>query len=196
MTITDRIIPKNNYNRPGKKSTPKRICVHYTGSVGSSAAALTKYYENVAKGVFREQPAAWTSTQYIVGIEGEIIRIIPDNEIAYAAASENKDTIHIEVCYKAKSGEFTEKSVAALSELVQSLMKKYGIGADKVLRHYDLTGKHCPIYYVDEGRWKALHSRITANKLYRVQVGAFSDRKNAEAYAVKLKKAGYSTIIV
>lgn len=33
-------------------------------------------------------------------------------------------------------------------------------------------------------------------KLYRVQVGAFSDRKNAERMADELKKKGYPTIIV
>ncbi|WP_297992319.1 N-acetylmuramoyl-L-alanine amidase [uncultured Anoxybacillus sp.] len=33
-------------------------------------------------------------------------------------------------------------------------------------------------------------------KLYRVQVGAFSDRKNAERFAEELKKKGYPTIIV
>ncbi|WP_027410377.1 N-acetylmuramoyl-L-alanine amidase [Anoxybacteroides tepidamans] len=33
-------------------------------------------------------------------------------------------------------------------------------------------------------------------KLYRVQVGAFSDRKNAERLAEELKKKGYPTIIV
>lgn len=34
------------------------------------------------------------------------------------------------------------------------------------------------------------------NKLYRVQMGAFSDRKNAEALVTKLKKDGYEAIIV
>ncbi len=33
-------------------------------------------------------------------------------------------------------------------------------------------------------------------KLYRVQVGAFSDRRNAERLAEELKKKGYPSIIV
>ncbi|MFJ8268543.1 N-acetylmuramoyl-L-alanine amidase [Peribacillus asahii] len=36
----------------------------------------------------------------------------------------------------------------------------------------------------------------SADKLYRVQVGAFSDKKNAENLAVELKKKGYPTVIV
>lgn len=37
---------------------------------------------------------------------------------------------------------------------------------------------------------------ITTNKLYRVQVGAFSVKANAEKLANELKQKGYSTIIV
>ncbi len=35
----------------------------------------------------------------------------------------------------------------------------------------------------------------TSKKLYRVQVGAFSDKKNAEALAEELKKKGYPSVI-
>ena len=200
MTITDSLIPKNKYNRPGTKSTPKRICVHYTGDCGATAAQLSKYWQNVAAGVFRDKSWSWTSAQYIVGLDGEVVRCIPDNEIAYAAANQNADTIHIEVCYKRQSGEFEEKSIVALGELVRSLMKKYAIPAGKVVRHYDLTGKLCPAYYVDEAHWAALHERITSvqksSELYRVQVGAFSSRANAEAYMQKLKKAGFDGFVV
>ncbi|MBY6278114.1 N-acetylmuramoyl-L-alanine amidase [Symbiobacterium thermophilum] len=38
--------------------------------------------------------------------------------------------------------------------------------------------------------------KASAGKLYRVQVGAFSDRKNAERLAEELKKKGYPAIIV
>ena len=200
MTITDSLIPKNKYNRPGTKSTPKRICVHYTGDCGATAAQLAKYWQNVAAGVFKDKPWSWTSAQYIVGLDGEVIRCIPDSEIAYAAANQNADTIHIEVCYRQKSGEFEESSIAALGELVRSLMNTYAIPAGKVVRHYDLTGKLCPAYYVDEARWNALHERITSESkssaLYRVQVGAFSSRTNAEAYMQKLKKAGFDGFVV
>jgi N-acetylmuramoyl-L-alanine amidase len=38
--------------------------------------------------------------------------------------------------------------------------------------------------------------KVSDKKLYRVQVGAFADRKNAERLAEELKKKGYPTIIV
>lgn len=202
MTITDRIIPINKYNRPGTKFTPQKICVHYTGNAGSSAAAGAAYQMNVAKGVFASKgQGVWTSSQYLVGLNGEVIRCVPDDEMAYAAANNNRGVIHIEVCHQDTSGKFNAVTITALGELVRSLMKKYSISADKVVRHYDLTGKHCPMYYVDETRWAALHDSITAaaapaNKLYRVQVGAFSSKSNAEAYLKKVKESGFNAFLV
>lgn len=192
MKITDKLIPKGKYNRPGTKSTPKRICVHYTGDCGASAYRLALF--------FTANSAAETSSQYIVGINGEVIRCVPDNEVAYAAAGKNSGTIHIEVCYKDKSGKFEEATIGALNELVLYLMNKYKISAENVVRHYDLTGKHCPMYYVDSTRWAALHERITtkqtAKKLYRVQVGAFSNKDNAENYAKKIRTAGFGALVI
>ena len=193
MKIVDNLIPIGKYNRPGTKSVPKRICVHYTGDIGASADRLALF--------FTTNPAAETSSQYIVGMNGEVIRCVPDDEIAYAAAGKNSGTIHIEVCYKQTSGEFDQASKDALRELVQELMQKYKLTSDKVVRHYDLTGKLCPYYYVDETRWAALHEYITApevkpSKLYRVQVGAFANKTNAEAYMAKVKAAGFSAFIV
>lgn len=192
MKIIDKLIPKGQYNRPGTKSDPKRICIHYTGDAGASAERLALF--------FTANSAAKTSSQYVVGMEGEIIRCVPDDEIAYGASGKNGGTIHIEVCHPDKTGKFTEKSIAALAELVPYLMRLHGIGEDNVVRHYDLTGKHCPLYYVDETRWAALHERITAqqnvNKLYRVQVGAFRSKANAEAYMQTVKKAGFNAFVV
>ncbi len=200
MTKTDKLIPKNKYNRPGTKSEPKRICIHYTGSPGSGADRLALYFLNVANGVFKtSSPDAWTSTQYIVGIQGEIIRIIPDNEIAYAAAGKNDGTIHIEVCYPDKTGKFSDNSISALSQLVPYLMKIYSIDSNNVVRHYDLTGKLCPYYYVDNSRWNTLKSQITEAKkeiLYRVQVGSFASRQDAQNYCNKIQKDGYDAFVV
>lgn len=192
MQIIDNLIPKGKYNRPGTKSTPKRICVHYTGDCGATADRLALF--------FTANTAAETSSQYIVGINGEVIRCVPDDEVAYAAAGKNSGTIHIEVCYKDKAGRFEEASIAALNELVLYLMNRYGISAENVVRHYDLTGKHCPAYYVDSTRWAALHERITtkqtAKKLYRVQVGAFANKDNAESYAAAIRNAGFGAFVI
>lgn len=164
MEIVEKLIPRNIYNRPGTKSIPKKICIHYTGNPGSGAANAAAYQMNVAKGCFKSSgPNAWTSSQYVVGIMGEVIRCVPDSEIAYAAAGNNSGVIHIEVCHTDKTGVFSSAAVKALSELVPYLMKRYNIAAAGVVRHYDLTGKHCPLYYIDSARWAKLKAAVTAN---------------------------------
>ena len=60
------------------------------------------------------------------------------------------------------TGVFSSAAVKALSELVPYLMKRYNITAAGVVRHFDLTGKHCPLYYVDSARWAKLKAAITA----------------------------------
>ena len=194
-------IPINPYNRPGKANKPVRICVHYTGDVGVGADMLALFYSNVAAGMFPDKPQNWTSAHYIVGLYGEIIRVVPDNEVAYAASGKNSGTIHIEVCYKQSSGEFEQASKNSLRDLVLALMKKYNISSDNVVRHYDLTGKLCPYFYIDNKRWAALHEYITTPKqetsaLYRVQVGAFSSKAKANAFLKSLKKAGFDGFII
>ena len=189
MNIIEKPIPKGKFNRPGTKSTPKRICIHYTGDPGATAERLALF--------FAANPNAQTSSQYIVGLNGEIIRCIPDNEIAYAASGKNAGTIHIEVCHADKTGVFAEKSIAALAELVPYLMDKYDITAENVVRHYDLTRKACPMYYIDSARWAELKARIIPKKkLYRVQVGAFGDKSNAEKYAEQVRNAGFGAFVV
>jgi len=38
--------------------------------------------------------------------------------------------------------------------LVRKKMEEYGIDKDHVIRHFDVTGKLCPIYWVQDERWK------------------------------------------
>lgn len=71
----------------------------------------------------------------------------------------NFNSIGIEcgVCYtgSSKVGDgddnlwyFTEETQESLVWLVSRLMDEYGIGIDRVIRHYDVTGKICPNPYV------------------------------------------------
>ena len=47
--------------------------------------------------------------------------------------------------------------------LLNRLMAKYGIDADHVVRHYNVTGKLCPEPWVrDESLWRAFKARLTA----------------------------------
>ena len=56
---------------------------------------------------------------------------------------------------------FENKTVQSTIELVRYLMKKYHVSADHVIRHYDVTGKLCPLYYVEhEDAWQQFKADV------------------------------------
>lgn len=204
MFINQMIIPLNVYNRPNKTQNPKKICVHYTGNRYSTAEDNAKFYLNVGNGTFKNNdPSTWTSAHYIVGYDGECIQCIPDNYIGYSASGNNQDVIHIECCYIKKNGEFEIATIDTLRALVTMLMGKYKIAKSNVVRHYDLTGKLCPIYYAgkNNNEWVKLRNIITntadstSKKFWYVQAGAFRESEFAQMRAEMLKSNGYSAIV-
>lgn len=134
----------NNYitskNRPGtKRARTTKIAVHYVGNPGTTAEANRNYFQQTAKDV---------SSNYIIGLDGEIIYCIPDNEIAWCTSQANSYSISIECCHPKSDGKFNDKTYNSLVELVAYLLKKYKLTASDVIRHYDVTGKVCPRGFV------------------------------------------------
>jgi N-acetylmuramoyl-L-alanine amidase CwlA len=82
-------------------------------------------------------------------------------------------SIGIEVCChndtanktaNSKDWYFDTATVDALVELTKALMAEYGIDADHVIRHYDVTHKICPAMWVhNETAWKAFKARLTGS---------------------------------
>ena len=100
----------------------------------------------------------------VIGLEGQIVQCIPLNEIAYASNGRNYDTISIECCHPGKDGKFNNTTYQALIELVSYLCLKYDLTKEQVIRHYDVTGKLCPLYFVKhEDEWNQLKDKIEKN---------------------------------
>lgn len=140
----------NEFSRPGT-ALPKvnGIVVHYTANPGTSAAQNRSYFQNL-----KDTGETYASSHFVIGIEGEIVQCIPCNEIAYASNERNADTVAIECCIPDETGKFSEATYQSLVELVTWLMGRYELGPEDVIRHYDVTGKACPKYYVEhEEEW-------------------------------------------
>lgn len=139
------LLSVNEYSRPG---TPLEevtgIVIHYTANPGTTAMQNRDYFEGLGT-----SGETYASSHYIIGMEGELVQCIPCDEIAYASNERNADTIAIECCIPDESGKFTDATYQTLLHLAAWLMGKYGIEIDDVIRHYDVTGKECPKYYVD-----------------------------------------------
>ncbi len=149
--VTEEFLTVNSYSRPGiKLDAVNGIVVHYTANPGSNAQDNRDYFENL-----RFTHKTKVSSHYVIGLDGEILWLIPLDEMSYASNSRNSDTISIECCHPDESGKFNDATYDSLVNLVAWLCKKFNLSTDKVIRHYDVTGKICPKYYVDhEDAWQ------------------------------------------
>ena len=57
--------------------------------------------------------------------------------------------------------------------LVRELMARYGVPVERVLRHYDVTGKKCPAPWVDRsGEWEDFKGRLEVEEVTQEQFDA------------------------
>lgn len=162
MNIEEKLLTINPYSRPGEKlQKVKQIVVHWVGNANSTAIANRNYFESL------KDKHIYASSQYIIGLNGEIIRCIPENEIAYHAGNRtvNRNSIGIETCHPDWDGKFNENTYNSLVELCADICKRYNLSINNIIRHYDVTGKECPRYYVrNENEWIKFRNDV-ANKL-------------------------------
>lgn len=147
------LLTVNEYSRPG---TPidevNGIVVHYTANPGTTAQQNRNYFEGL-----KDSHDTSASSHFIIGMEGELVQCIPCNEVAYASNDRNHDTISIECCIPDETGMFTDETYDTLVHLISWLCGRYGLSTQQVIRHYDITGKMCPKYYVEnEDAWEQL----------------------------------------
>ena len=124
----------------------RNIVIHYVGNPGSTAQQNRDYYASRSSEV---------SSHFVIGLKGEIIQCIPLHEKSSASNHRNKDTISIEVCHPDESGKFTDETYDSLVKLTVWLCEVCGLDSSDIIRHYDITGKQCPLYFVThENAWE------------------------------------------
>ncbi|MGN1404603.1 MAG: N-acetylmuramoyl-L-alanine amidase family protein [Ruminococcus sp.] len=161
MTITKATSTIHTQPLAGRKI--EYIVIHYTAGTTSKAGAAVNtanYYKTTTTEV---------SSDYTVDDAGAVL-YNPDIKNrytwhcggsryntkggAYYGKCKNANSIGIEVCSTNTTGKmqaanastysFSAAAIANAAELTKQLMQEYGIAADHVIRHYDVTGKLCP----------------------------------------------------
>ncbi|UED70710.1 N-acetylmuramoyl-L-alanine amidase [Brevibacillus sp. HD3.3A] len=153
MQITEMLLT-NQTARPGTKIVPKGLVIHWTANEGKGADA-------VANRNYFNKPTTEASAHYIVD-DRQIVRCLPENEMGYHVGAKsykpealkqlssypNDCTIGIEMCVN-QDGDFWTMYKRTV-ELAADILRRYGWGVDKLWRHYDITGKNCPAYFVED----------------------------------------------
>lgn len=198
------------------------IVIHYTAGTTSkpgTAEGTAEYYKATAKTKNPVSADYTVDDQYAVRYNSDIHNRYTwhcggskyaTKGGAYYGKCTNANSIGIEVCSSNSTGVmqnandksyyFTAAVVNNAVELTKQLMKEYNIPPERVIRHYDVTGKPCPGiigWNADTGsekEWEHFKERISDAKtessdiLYIVSCGAYKSKKNAEIRLAEVKK--------
>lgn len=153
--VQPQLIPMEGTARTGEELEDfAGVVIHYVGNPGTSAAGNRNYFATQGTEV---------CSHFVVGLEGEVLQCLPLWERSVASNSRNRDTISIEVCHPDDGGQFNEKTYQAVVELTAWLCRTGNLTVEDVIRHYDVTGKECPRYYVRHPQaWDQLKADIAA----------------------------------
>lgn len=128
--------------RAGRNSPVQFLVVHYTANKGDTAKNNADYF---ARTITK------TSAHYFVD-EKEVWQSVREKDTAYHCGADtykhpfcrNRNSIGVEMCLLDKSGNIRPGTIDTALSVVRQLMAAYDIPVDRVLRHYDVTGKNCP----------------------------------------------------
>ncbi|MED4749969.1 N-acetylmuramoyl-L-alanine amidase [Brevibacillus choshinensis] len=160
----------NKTARPGTRITPRGLVIHWTANEGKGANA-------VANRNYFNKPTTEASAHYCVD-DQQIIRCLPENEMGYHVGAKsykpealkglspypNNCTIGIEMCVNS-DGDF-KKMFQNTLELAADILKRYGWSVDRLWRHFDITGKNCPAYFVTDSFAKRFTGRLSAEQAW------------------------------
>ena len=153
----------DNY-RAGRTQPVRYIVMHYTANNGDTARNNCDYYHRVG--------GLQASAHYFVDEHGAMQSVRECDTAWHCGARaywhpecRNGNSIGIEMCSRKRAdGSYYIKpeTVANAAALAREIMQRYGIDTDHVLRHYDVTGKRCPMPWVDDpAQWVAFKDMLT-----------------------------------
>lgn len=155
----------DNYST-GRTQPVQYIVMHYTANNGDTAKNNCDYYHRVG--------GLQASAHYFVD-EHSVMQSVHEDDTAWHCGARaywhpecrNANSIGIEMCSRKRAdGSYYIKpeTVANAAALAKDIMQRYGINTDHVLRHYDVTGKRCPMPWVDDpAQWTAFKDMLKQN---------------------------------
>ncbi len=193
----------NNYNR--RKKPILKFTPHHTAVAGAAAETIARNFN-----------INGNSANYVIGGDGTIILCVPEEYRAWTSSSEDNDTqaVTVEVCNSTGAPEWkvSDAALEALISLGVDICRRHNLPGftwtgDKngtLTIHKMFLATACPGPYLESKMpyiAEEITKRLNAQKevddmLYKVQVGAFSVRENAEKLLAELKAKGYNGFIV
>lgn len=127
-------IPIKVGKRSGRNMSPTFLTIHSTANKSSTAMNERNWLVNPSN----ERVASF----HVAVDEHMAVEVIPFNEPSIHSGSSkgNASSIGLEIC---ESGN-RQKTLDNAIKLSAKILDDYGWGIDKLVRHYDWSGKNCP----------------------------------------------------
>ena len=144
------------------------IVIHYTAVDGDLATNQGLYFKNTNKRA--------AGAHFFVDRKGTVVKSVNMNRTAWSVGGSryndcpksgggkyyrvitNSNSISIELCDNLKKDP-SKAQIEAVKELIKYIRKKCP-NANKVVRHFDVNGKHCPARMMEEEKWDAFLKKI------------------------------------
>ena len=150
------------------------LVIHYVGAI-SSAKNNCKYFAGgnrnasahffTDKEIWQSIPLNKSAWHCGGGLQDTGTKMVEGNKGATLHGKcKNASSIGIELCCTRDSkGRIvpSETAIQTAIPLVKWLMEEFDIPPSRVVRHFDVTGKHCPNGYISKTEWAKLHKRLT-----------------------------------
>lgn len=190
------------HGRSGRKI--EMVALHHMAGV-LSAEQCGRIFQQAGRGA---------SANYGIGKDGEVGLYVDEYNTAWANANwdSNCKSVSIELSNSAVGGNYpvSDAVLNKAIDLIADIFKRNNLGkcvkGQNLVWHSMYSNTYCPgdyirgklDYIVDKVNEKlGLNSNVSSNdNLYKVQVGAFSKKENADNLANEIKNKGIDTYIV
>lgn len=202
--VTVKQMNHTNYSNYADRKIDKIILHHAAGVYKTCKVGLDYFSSADAK---KRQ----VSCHYVIGNDGTIGQSTDEKYRSWCSGGKKQDynSITIEVSNADNTyNTISDAAMNSLIKLVADIAKRNNLGTltkgKNVFGHKDFAATACPCYYNQIAdictKANAINTSVktttTTNKeVWVVQVGAFSDKTKAEAYATELKKKGINCIV-
>lgn len=202
------------HNTSRRKNGIRYIVIHYVGATGDARNNINYY----------SQPDVTSaSADFYVGFAGDIWQYNMDVSGRYSWAiggsklnsqggslygvAVNANSVSIEMCVRNNTSDrnpnsrgwyFEKATVDGTVMLTRHLMQQYKVPAERVIRHYDVTGKFCPGVYGwnpesgSESAWIDFKARIEDGDQTGAESGNSQSGGNAYMFSCRQIQIGDS----
>ena len=166
------------------KDSVKYIVMHYTSNNGDTASGNGNYFK--IGGTFEKNVNSGKNSKagahFFIDQKGNIVNSVDISRTAwsvggglysdisktgggkYYKAITNANSVSIELCDIALKDPSTSM-IDAVKKCIKYI-RKHCKNADTVVRHFDITGKHCPAPMMKDEVWKKFLDKIGESKSY------------------------------